>query len=276
MILDMTDEEYFAVSALDQTSLKLFEKSPAKMMAVLDNPVYKESYTLGSLAHAYALGTSKDGYQLKMNGRTKEGKEANDRAISSHKTLVSREELTLAEDMGTIANRYFQKIPGKPEQAIFETLNGVKCKGKFDWLPDAPDDDGVLRIRDYKTIGADATEFPYHAWKYGYHVQAAFYMLLLRANGYKGFLGFEFVVQEKTAPYDFLVYRLDEGSPEIELANKRINKALDDYRAMCDDVDCYQRDVLMRLSGYSHAPRNLEFTDWQLGQEDERVNPVGM
>ena len=275
MIKEMADEEYFADPALDQTSLKLFEKSPAKMMAALDNPVEKDAYTLGSLIHAYVLGTDTSLYTVKADGRTKAGKASNKMAVDSGMTLITEEDKLLAEHMADATSQYFEGIPGKPEQAIFETINGVACKGKYDWLPDGPDADGVLRIRDYKTIGVDASEFPYHAWKYGYHVQAAFYMALLRANGYQGFLGFEFVVQEKTAPYDYMVYRLDEGSPEIKLANKRINQTLHRYKSYLVPSAKDPRQ-LMRVMGYPKEPRNLEFTDWQLGQEDERVNPVGM
>lgn len=274
MIKEMSDADYFADPALDQTSLKLFEKSPAKMMAALDNPVEKDDYTLGSLIHAYVLGTDTSQYVVKADGRTKAGKETNRNSLENGLTLVSADDMTLAEYMGNVTKPYFERIPGIPEQAIFETLNGVACKGKYDWLPNNPDNDGVLRIRDYKTIGADATEFPYHAWKYGYHVQAAFYMSLLRANGYHGFLGFEFVVQEKTAPYDYMVYRLDEGSPEIELANKRIDRALQRYKSYLVPNAKDSRQ-LMRIAGYAKAPRNLEFTDWQLGQEDARVESFG-
>lgn len=273
MIKEMSDADYFADPALDQTSLKLFEKSPAKMMAALDNPVEKDYYTLGSLIHACVLGTDNSFYTVKADGRTKAGKASNKMAVDSGMTLVTEDDMLLADHMADVTRQYFEGIPGKPEQAIFETLNGVKCKGKFDWLPDGPDDDGVLRIRDYKTIAADATEFPYHAWKYGYHVQAAFYMSLLRANWYQGFLGFEFVVQEKTAPYDYMVYRLDEGSPEIELANKRINRALDRYSCLATNAKNPRN--LMRAMGYAKEPQNLEFTGWQLWQEDARVESFG-
>ena len=274
MIKEMTDAEYFSDLALDQTSLKLFEKSPAKMMAALDNPVEKDAYTLGSLIHAHVLGTDTSQYAVKADGRTKAGKASNNAAIEAGMTLVSADDMTLAESMAAVTRQYFEGIPGKPEQAIFETLNGVACKGKYDWLPDTPDADGVLRIRDYKTIGADASEFPYHAWKYGYHVQAAFYMVLLRANGYQGFLGFEFVVQEKTAPYDYMVYRLDEDSPEIELADKLIFRILARYRS-CLAPNAEDSRDLMRTMGYTKAPQSLEFTDWQLRQEDARVESFG-
>ena len=270
-IKDMSDEEYFAEPAIDQSGLKQWMISPAKYVASLeqlgDSPVLR----LGSLIHAHVLGTDVDDYATKPNLRTKDGKAKAAELMEQGKTLVSEDDLALAASMAEVSCPLFDRAQGKAEQAIFEDYKGLHLKGKYDWLPSEPDDDGVLRITDYKTT-TDATEFPYHAWKYGYHIQAAYYMMLYRLEGYDGFLGFRFIAQEKTAPYDYMVYDTDEQQPEIQLASQRISKALSEMAAMGVGAPGW-RDKVAK-AGYDHKPRELRFSDWQLANEDAKAEPT--
>lgn len=267
----MSDKDYFADPAIDQSGLKQWMISPAKYVASLEQPKDSPVLRLGSPIHAHVLDTEVEGYVVKPNLRTKDGKAKASELIEQGKTLVSEDDLALAESMSEVSGPLFDHAQGKAEQAIFEDCKGLKLKGKFDWLPNEPDDDGVLRIVDYKTT-ADATEFPYHAWKYGYHIQAAYYMMLYRLEGYDGFLGFRFVVQEKTAPYDYMVYDTDEQQPEIQLASQRISKALSEMAAMGVGAPGWKDKVAK--AGYSHSPRALRFSDWQLANEDAKAEPA--
>ena len=173
--------------------------------------------------------------------------------------------------MAEVSRPLFDPAKGKAEQAIFEDYKGLHLKGKYDWLPSEPDSDGVLRIVDYKTT-ADAAEFPYHAWMFGYHIQAAYYMMLYRLEGYEGFLGFRFIVQEKTAPYDYMVYDTDENQPEIQLASQRISKALSEMAVMRVGAPGWK--IRAMEAGYDHNPRELRFSGWQLANEDAKVEPT--
>ena len=188
-IKTMSDKDYFADPAIDQSGLKQWMISPAKYVASLEQPNDSPALRLGSLIHANVLGTDFESYALKPNLRTKDGKAKAAELIEQGKTLVSEDDLDIAESMAEVSWPLFDHAKGKAEQAIFEEYKGLHLKGKYDWLPSEPDSDGVLRIVDYKTT-TDATEFPYHAWKYGYHIQAAYYMMLYRLEGYEGFLGF--------------------------------------------------------------------------------------
>ena len=267
----MSDKDYFADPAVDQSGLKQWMISPAKYVASLERPEDSPVLRLGSLIHAHVLDTDVESYAVKPDMRTKIGKAKAAELSSKGKNLVSWDDMTLADSMAEITSPLFDHERGAAEQAIFEDYKGLKLKGKFDWLPNEPDDDGVLRITDYKTT-SDATEFPYHAWKYGYHIQAAYYMMLYRLEGYDGFLGFRFIVQEKTAPYDYMVYDTDEQQPEIRLASQRISKALSEMAAM--GVGASGWKDRMAKAGYDHKPRELRFSDWQLADEDAKAEPA--
>ena len=149
---------------------------------------------------------------------------------------------------------------------------GLSIKGKADWLPSTPDPDGVLRIRDYKTTVKSPDEFERSCWQYGYHIQAAFYMRLYRLTmpEYKGPLGFEFVVQEKNPPFDWMRYEIQEDSPIItELAEPKINHALQGIRWFRDNTE----DPLeaMRAYGLPKYPKDVVFPDWKLLEEEEEI-----
>ena len=267
----MSDKDYFADPAVDQSGLKQWMISPAKYVASLEQPEDSPVLRLGSLIHAHVLDTDVEDYVAKPDMRTKIGKAKSAELMEQGKTLVSWDDMILADNMAEITSPLFDHERGEAEQAIFESYRGLTLKGKFDWLPSEPDDDGVLRIVDYKTT-SDASEFPYHAWKYSYHIQAAYYMMLYRLEGYDGFLGFRFVVQEKTAPYDYMVYDTDEQQPEIRLASQRIGKALSEMAAMGVGAPGWEGKAVN--SGYGHAPQTLRFSDWQLANEDAKAEPT--
>ena len=139
-------------------------------------------------------------------------------------------------------------------------------------MPSTPDPDGVLRIRDYKTTVKSPDEFERSCWQYGYHIQAAFYMRLYRLTmpEYKGLLGFEFIVQEKNPPFDWMRYEIQEDSPIItELAEPKINHALQGIKWFRDNTE----DPLeaMRAYGLPKYPQDVVFPDWKLLEEEEEI-----
>ena len=127
-------------------------------------------------------------------------------------------------------------------------------------------------LYDYKTTGHDVQDFTGSAYKFGYHIQAAFYMMLYRlVTGYQGAMGFRFVVQEKQEPYDWMIWELSENDPEISLvAVKQIREAL-------DRLSFYRKNHIpledMLNQGLPKTPMPIRFTDWQMnhliGDDDQ-------
>lgn len=274
----MTDDDYFALDAVDQTSLKKMLVSPLAYSDYLTGEHgYSSALEFGKAAHSMVLGSGPQAV-AKPNLRTKEGKALRDRLVEQYGAddivWLSADDVEKVEAMRDMVGDFFTKLDGQPEVAMIATDpdTGLLIKGKADWLPSTPDPDGVLRIRDYKTTVKSPDEFERSCWQYGYHIQAAFYMRLYRLTmpEYKGPLGFEFVVQEKNPPFDWRVWRFDEHSPIItELAEPKICKALKQIKSFRD----LYPDPLEAMRGYglSKVPQEIAFPDWRLVQEEEEI-----
>ncbi len=278
-VKQMPDDEYFALDAIDQTSLKKFLISPLVYSAYLTGEHgYSSAVEFGKAAHSMVLGSGPQ-VVAKPNLRTKEGKALRARLVEQYGAddivWLSADDVEKVEAMRDMVGDYFQKLDGQPEVAMIavDPKTGLDIKGKADWLPSTPDPDGVLRIRDYKTTAKSPREFERSCWQYGYHIQAAFYMRLYRLTmpEYKGPLGFEFVVQEKNSPFDWMVWRFDERSPIItELAAPKIDKALKGIKSFRD----LSADPLEKMRGYglSKIPQEISFPDWRLVEEEEEID----
>lgn len=274
----MTDDDYFALDAVDQTSLKKMLVSPLAYSDYLTGEHgYSSALEFGKAAHSMVLGSGPQ-VVAKPNLRTKEGKALRDRLVEQYGAddivWLSADDVEKVEAMRDMVGDFFTKLDGQPEVAMIaaDPDTGLLIKGKADWLPSTPDPDGVLRIRDYKTTVKSPDEFERSCWQYGYHIQAAFYMRLYRLTmpEYKGPLGFEFVVQEKNPPFDWRVWRFDEHSPIItELAEPKICKALKQIKSFRD----LYPDPLEAMRGYglSKVPQEIAFPDWRLVQEEEEI-----
>ena len=274
----MTDDDYFALDAVDQTSLKKMLVSPLAYSDYLTGEhKYSSALEFGKAAHSMVLGSGPQ-VVAKPNLRTKEGKALRDRLVEQYGAddivWLSADDVEKVQAMRDMVGDFFTKLDGQPEVAMIaaDPDTGLLIKGKADWLPSTPDPDGVLRIRDYKTTVKSPDEFERSCWQYGYHIQAAFYMRLYRLTmpEYKGPLGFEFVVQEKNPPFDWRVWRFDEHSPIItELAEPKICKALKQIKSFRD----LYPDPLEAMRGYglSKVPQEIAFPDWRLVQEEEEI-----
>ena len=264
MIKSMSDKDYFAYDAVDQSLLKKFMVSPKAYIAALDDDSETDAMKFGSLVHTYVLGSGAH-YAPKPDMRTKNGKEEAANLIEQGKTLVAQNDMETALQMSAVTHPYFEAIPGRPEMAIIadDQWNGLTLKGKIDWLPDSYDSDGIYRIRDYKTTTNSPEAFGRTAFTFGYHIQAAYYMMLAKLEGYTN-LEFEFVVQEKTAPYDYMIWRFSPEQEEIEIANQRISNALRSFSEIRSHKDWREQ---MANIGLPKTPQYASFLGWQLDAE---------
>lgn len=273
-IKQMPDREYFADPGVDQTALKRFMVSPKAYVSYLDYgpDVSADVLDFGKAAHSLVLDTY-TGIVDMPNLNTKAGRERLKQLRDDGVPVVSADDGDLLLGMSEMMKPYFCALSGRPEVAVFadDPKSGLRLKGKYDFLPDGPDEDGVLRIRDYKTTGSDPRDFPREAYRLDYHIQAAYYMMLYRLTGYKDPLGFEFVVQEKKRPYDYTLWRMDEDSQETIIACRRIDSAL---HRMADFKNEHSDDWkrLMRRNGLDKTPRQVHFTRWQIDHEYGEMN----
>lgn len=153
-------------------------------------------------------------------------------AGSEGKSIIKKDEWTLAKDMAQeILNNAAARIvltgKGHAEVSAFWTagdgINGVPARARFDWLRE----DGL--IVDIKTTTDASPEgFGKHAYNYGYHMQAWWYMRAYEAATGKKPEGFVFIAVEKDAPHCVGVY---VACPEmLELGQRDCEAALGIYR----------------------------------------------
>ncbi len=106
-------------------------------------------------------------------------------------------------------------------------------------------------ILDYKTtVDADYNRFTQSIAKYGYHVQALWYL-----NGMKEITGDDYsyivVAQEKTLPYDFMVYEMVPDT--LNHAAMIIRPVLETYE------ECLKKN---EWPGYSHEIHGVILPEW--------------
>lgn len=266
------------LDAVDQTALKKYLVSPLAYSDYLTGEHgYSSALEFGKAAHSMVLGSGPQ-VVAKPNLRTKEGKALRDELVEQYGAddivWLSADDVEKVEPCGTwleISSRSWM-VSRRWRCRHRPPIPGLSIKGKADWLPSTPDPDGVLRIRDYKTTVKSPDEFERSCWQYGYHIQAAFYMRLYRLTmpEYKGPLGFEFIVQEKNPPFDWMRYEIQEDSPIItELAEPKINHALQGIKWFRDNTE--EPLEAMRAYGLPKYPKDVVFPDWKLLEEEEEI-----
>lgn len=223
----ISDEEYFASEGIDQSMLKQWLRSPAALGLYLRDQgsgAMSPALEFGTAMHALTLGKGLPVVEKKPRTKT-----------DGEHTWLTPAAYATAMDMLRLggAKEYFQSLGGTAETVMMavDPATGLRLKAKADWLPATVDADGVYRIRDYKTtMKALDSEDSANRVIYGdlrYDIQAAFYMMVYRlASGWTGALGFEFVIQSKTAPYTTVRATIDEDAAANQETLQTIREGL--------------------------------------------------
>lgn len=221
----ITDEQYFADPAIDQSLLKQWLHGPASLGLYLKEQGNETAaMRMGTAMHTLTLG----------KGLPVVEKQARQKTDDQHTWLTPADYLKAMtmQQLGG-AREYFQTLQGMPEVTMMchHPATGLRLKAKADWLPSTVDEDGVYRIRDYKTtVKPLDSEDAASRIIYGdlrYDIQAAFYMMVYRfATGWDGPLGFEFVIQSKMEPYNTMRAQIMEESEANQATLQRIQDGL--------------------------------------------------
>lgn len=228
MIRDLSNTDYHARPEISSSDVKAVA---AKSLAHWKHKVWKGSATfaLGSAVHAFVLEPHKD---LVTRGpedrRGNKWKEAQLAADLDGKILLTEGDYDLAEKIAEpiIKNEVVKSWITDPlfvaEASFFATdpETGAKIKCRPDgYLPES----GI--VFDIKTTqDASPDGFPREIRKYGYDLQAAFYLRCLRAAGHKA-TAFIFVCVEKEAPYAVGLHALTDRY--ISAADLRVTDTLE-------------------------------------------------
>lgn len=227
----MTNEEYHKAAGISRSSLwEIYSKSPfhfkngereetaamrfgtAYHCAILEPNVFDITYCVKDWSASTKAGKAREG-EVKELGLIP-------------LTLADWDKINRMRDV-LFSNSQWLKIltqDGRNELSAFaddpETGHKVKCR--LDRLCD----NGL--VIDLKTA-QDARSFKFirSVAEYGYHVQEAFYRDVWQWSGNNPVKGFIFLVQEKTAPFDFMPYELSER--DISIGREIYKRALETY-----------------------------------------------
>ncbi|OCS09372.1 hypothetical protein CFTD6783_08375 [Campylobacter fetus subsp. testudinum] len=232
MRLQLSNKEYHARPEISKSDLDLLAKSPLHYK----NKEFKEqtpSMLLGSVVHKLVLEPKDFSGEFAVapiaDRRTKQGKEliAEFEANLNGKTAVPADTFDIAKDMANEVLSMKQTAvflrDGKAEQSYFSELNSIQVKCRPDFY-----NEELGLIVDLKTTSdASASEFIKSVANFNYHIQAAFYMDIMRSLGYRADK-FLFIAVETKLPYYVGFYELDKEA--LEYGAKRYKELLDLYK----------------------------------------------
>lgn len=229
---DMPESDYHAQrdSLSVSGAKKLLPPScPAKFKAALElGEEHKPTFDVGKVAHAVVLGKGAD-FEVAPyeDWRSKAARDFRDETYEAGKTPILAADFAkvqaLAEAIKAhpLAAALFTGGESEVSAAWTDPATGVKCRARFDYLPEKVDGKRLL-IPDLKTaLSAQPGEFGRSAGRFHYAMQDQWYTDAARALGLDDDPAFLFVVVEKEPPYIVTVGQLREE-------DKKLGRALND------------------------------------------------
>lgn len=208
---DLADDVYRAQTEWLSVSgaKKLLPPScPAKFKATLGVEEHKPQFDVGKAFHSKVLGDGPEVVVVAADSwRGGEARAARDAAYAAGKVPLLAAEAELVDAMAAavkahdVAPHLF--TGGAAEVSAFWTdeTTGVKCKARFDYLPEKQSDRRLI-VPDLKSaVSADPGEFSRAAARFGYVMQQVHYSSALRHLGIDDDPAFLFVVCEKDPPH---------------------------------------------------------------------------
>lgn len=232
---DLSDEDYRShVDWLSVSGAKkmLPPSCPAKFHATLGIEEHRPQFDLGKAFHAKVLG---DGAEVVLvdadSWRSTEAREQRDAAYAQGKVPLLAADAVIVDAMAesVLAHNVAPKLfaGGASEVSAFwvDAATGVKCKARFDYLPDKQAGRRLI-VPDLKSaVSADPSEFSRAAARYGYVLQQVHYSNALIHLGIDDDPAFVFVVVEKDHPYLVNVGQFADPD-DVRLSAAALDKAL--------------------------------------------------
>lgn len=293
--LDMSDADYFADPALDQSQLKAFLANDRDWAYQRLNPGAEEptpAMKFGTAFHAYMLGTgdvvAPTGELAGKSAATKAYKEWKAEQEAAGRIVVTAKDMQTLTRMRDNFTRDAERTAilenGYHERVIMwtDTETGIRLKAKLDLIPRDTD-----YIVDLKTCAdASATGFAKAAYDHRYDIQAEFYRAAVAQINPSAFhratripTGTQFWAFEKTRSCDWAVRTIDADNPMAALARSTIRQTLTRIRLAMDEaeangygegLDAAARWCLDK-GGYSKKSEEIDFPDWALRDAESRI-----
>lgn len=274
IVSDLSNRDYHAnaVHSLSKSTLDLIARSPLHYWSAFLDPNREPRVETPAMAFGTAVHTAilepdayRDRYVVmpKVDRRTKEGKALAEsyeaEADAKGAELISQvddekiDRIMHAVHDHPVAGKLL--ATGVAEQSAFwrDPETQVWCRCRPDWLIASP-----LAIVDVKTTADGSHEaFTASAFKWRYHVQAAFYLDGIAAATGDRPDSFMFLVVEKEVPFAVSVFYADEEFLAAGRAEYR--------RCLRIYADCLQNN---KWPGYNLAIQPIGLPKWAVVAED--------
>jgi len=254
----MTNKEYHSLESISASDLKAIAECPAKWHYNKSNLKEEtDAMRQGTAIHTAILEPHLYDEQIavlsKIDRRTKAGKDAYAEFVESskEKTIITQDQNEIAQSCkdsvmaDNIASQLLTHNEALIEQSLFWTdpETGIECRTRPDYIGNA-----VIDIK--STRNASPQSFMRDAYNMQYHIQAAFYLDGVRANGME-INKFVFIVIEKDAPFIVQTYVADDAF--IERGREDYKKALETL-VRCRETGKYP--------AYETGIQTLELPKW--------------
>lgn len=238
----ITNDAYHSGEGISKSGLDLIGRSPLHYWAKYLDPQREPqeptpAMLLGTAIHSAVLEPHSfaNDYVVfpKIDRRTKEGKAYYDELIAqaAGRTIISADDYATCVSIQDNVRRHpaAQVLlnDGEPELSVYwrDEQTGVLCKCRPDWM-----NYKANTIIDVKsTDDASPAGFQKSIVKWGYHVQAAWYLDGVKAATGHAPKAFIFAAFEKTRPFATAFYYADEDM--IELGRQLYRERLDVFAA---------------------------------------------
>jgi len=231
---DLPAEVYHSINAACNSRLGWMQQSPAHCRWKIDHPEQTKAMELGTAAHSLILqpGVFETSYFLMpdVDGRTKEGRAAKDRAKAENAGKIGLE----VEDWDAA---HFMRGAVMKHRLLREMIESATIELSAMWddvqtqCPCRLRADGVVErasiLLDLKTTeDASPSGFTRSIAQFRYHRQASFYLHGLAQCGV--FCDSAFIVAiEKKAPWGVVIHEI--GGDELEAGEREWRRLLDRY-----------------------------------------------
>ncbi len=222
---DLTDEQYRAIDAVNQSQLKLFQKSAKAVYESKEFPKHSSAFKLGQAADLLLFnperfseefveysGSAKADGEWTTERRGKGWAEFKEFAEREGKQILTEAELDEAQNIAKACHQHEIAAgllsDGRAHTVVIwrDEHTGLLCKAQLDYLQHLESEDHmIVDVKTTRSITPRA--WAADSFKYGYHVQAAFYLDGLFDQLYGGFnstdlphIGFTDIAVEKGSP----------------------------------------------------------------------------
>ena len=243
---DVPAEEYHEGLQQDPRPLSstlakdLLRKLPAEAKWTLEHGEHKVAYDEGRAIHELILeGDLKTIVELPFDSwRTKASQEAKGSAYLDGLTPMLPRDLDPIRHLAATvrANPDVNALVtsgGQAELSALATIDGVPVQARYDYLR-LPDDTHRGFILDLKTVARSASprDFMRNAASYGYHIQAAFYQMVLEALGHPD-VPFFWLVVSKQEPHAHSI--IQASSEDLQVGRDLAYRALEIWESILKD-----------------------------------------